>query len=333
MSAEGTIRSRLRSLLRTNSIRTPSLRPSLRLKRRSGTGQERVHKVSLWKVLGITATGNRALSCDPRTGLLAYPAGCVVVLLHPRKNKQTHIFNSSRKTITTLCFSPDGKYVVTGESGHMPAVRVWDVTECAQIAELQEHKYGVACVSFSPNGKYIVSIGYQHDMMVNLWNWKKNVLVAANKVSSKVCAVSFSADSSYFVTAGNRHIKFWYLDHDKTNKVNATVPLLGRSGLLGELRTNCFGDVACGRGLHSSSTFCITSSGLLCQFNERRLLHQWVELRTSQATCLCVTDELIFCGCSNGTVRCFSPSSLQFIFTLPRPHSLGADIAHITSPR
>uniref|UniRef100_A0A3P8RSG5 Mitogen-activated protein kinase binding protein 1 n=1 Tax=Amphiprion percula TaxID=161767 RepID=A0A3P8RSG5_AMPPE len=249
-----------------------------------------------------------------------------VVLLNPRKNKQHHIFNSSRKAITTLAFSPDGKYVVTGESGHMPAVRVWDVSEHVQVSELQEHKYGVACVAFSPNGKYIVSVGYQHDMIVNVWNWKKNVVVAANKVSSKVTAVSFSDDSSYFVTAGNRHVKFWYLDHAKTSKVNATVPLLGRSGLLGELRNNFFSDVACGRGRQAASTFCITSSGLLCEFNDRRLLDKWVELRTAQATCLSVTDELIFCGCSDGTVRAFSPINLHFLCTLPRPHSLGADI-------
>lgn len=134
------------------------------------------------------------------------------------------------------------------------------------------------------------------------------MVVAANKVSSKVTAVSFSDDSSYFVTAGNRHVKFWYLDHAKTSKViasaarrqppegngrilnrvccsfvqvNATVPLLGRSGLLGELRNNFFSDVACGRGRQASSTFCITSSGLLCEFNDRRLLDKWVELRVS----------------------------------------------------
>lgn len=64
-------------------------------------------------------------------------------------------------------------------------------------------------------------------------------------------------------------------------QVNSTVPLLGRSGLLGELRNNFFSDVACGRGKQASSTFCITSSGLLCVFNERRLLDKWVELRVS----------------------------------------------------
>uniref|UniRef100_A0A674F5H5 Mitogen-activated protein kinase binding protein 1 n=1 Tax=Salmo trutta TaxID=8032 RepID=A0A674F5H5_SALTR len=268
-----------------------------------------IFQVTLEKVLGITAFGNRALACDPRSGLVAYPAGCVVVLLNPKKNKQHHILNSS--------------------SGHMPAVRVWDVTERTQVAELQEHKYGISCVAFSPNSKYIVSVGYQHDMIVNVWAWKKNIVVAANKVSSKVTAVSFSDDSSYFVTAGNRHVKFWYLDHTKSSKVNATVPLLGRSGLLGELRNNFFSDVACGKGHKAGSTFCITSSGLLCEFNDKRLLDKWVELRVSYFKLWVMFKELIFCGCADGTVRVFSPVNLHFICTLPRPHCLGTDIATV----
>ncbi|XP_019733982.1 mitogen-activated protein kinase-binding protein 1-like isoform X1 [Hippocampus comes] len=327
----GAISRRIKNLLRS---------PSIKLRGRGrATRHQLGDKVTLEKVLGITAPGNRALSCDPKSGLLAYPAGCVVVLLHPRKNKQRHIFNASRKTITTLAFSPDGKHVVTGESGHMPAVRVWEVPSGVQVASLQEHKYGVACVAFSPNMKYIVSVGYQHDMLVHVWNWKKGVVVAANKVSSKVTAVSFSHDSSYFVTAGNRHVKFWYLDHSRTSKVSAAVPLLGRSGLLGELKNNFFCDVACGRGPQASSTFCISTSGLLVQLDQRRMLHKWVELRrvdsarASQATCLCVTEELIFCGCSDGAVRAFSPHTLHFLCTLPRPHFLGADIATMTDAR
>ncbi|KAM5130026.1 mitogen-activated protein kinase-binding protein 1 isoform 2-T3 [Mantella aurantiaca] len=212
----------------------------------------------------------------------------------------------------------------------MPAVRVWDVAERTQVAELQEHKYGVACVAFSPSSKYIVSVGYQHDMIVNVWSWKKNVVVAANKVSSKVTAVSFSEDSSYFVTAGNRHVKFWYLDEAKSSKVNSTIPLLGRSGLLGELRNNFFTDVACGKGKKSSSTFCITSSGLLCEFNDRRLLDKWVELRTTMASCILVNQDYIFCGCADGTVRIFNPSNLHFLNTMPKPHCLGVDIATVT---
>ncbi|XP_073851671.1 mitogen-activated protein kinase-binding protein 1 isoform X4 [Macaca fascicularis] len=324
MAVEGsTITSRIKNLLRSPSIK-------LRRNKAGNRREDLSSKVTLEKVLGITVSGGRGLACDPRSGLVAYPAGCVVVLFNPRKHKQHHILNSSRKTITALAFSPDGKYLVTGESGHMPAVRVWDVAERSQVAELQEHKYGVACVAFSPSAKYIVSVGYQHDMIVNVWAWKKNIVVASNKVSSRVTAVSFSEDCSYFVTAGNRHIKFWYLDDSKTSKVNATVPLLGRSGLLGELRNNLFTDVACGRGKKADSTFCITSSGLLCEFSDRRLLDKWVELRTTVAHCISVSQDYIFCGCADGTVRLFNPSNLHFLSTLPRPHALGTDIASIT---
>ncbi|XP_061785028.1 mitogen-activated protein kinase-binding protein 1-like isoform X2 [Nerophis lumbriciformis] len=314
-----TFKSRIRNLLRSPSA-----------KHRKARRDNITNKVTLEKVLGVTTLGNSGLACDPNTGLVAYPAGCVVVLLSPRKNRQHHLINTSRKTITALSFSPDGKHLVTGESGHLPAVRLWEVAERRQVAELQKHKYGISCVAFSPDCKYIVSVGNQHDMMVNVWAWKKDVVVAANKVSSKVTGVSFSEDSSYFVTVGNRHVKFWYLDHCKATKASAPVPLLGRSGLLGELRNNFFCDVACGRGQKRDSTFCITSSGLLCEFNSRRMLDKWVDLQKGVAQSLSLSEDRIFCACADGTVRAFSPLDLRFVCTLPRPHALGADIAFIT---
>uniref|UniRef100_UPI0037E78C83 mitogen-activated protein kinase-binding protein 1-like n=1 Tax=Semicossyphus pulcher TaxID=241346 RepID=UPI0037E78C83 len=320
MPGEGfTIKTRIRNLLRSPSIKQKTWK----------NRKQDLSKVTLEKVLGITASGNSGLACDPRSGLVAYPAGCVVVLLNPKKNRQHHII-TSRKTITALSFSPDGKYLVTGESGHLPAVRLWDVAERRQVLELQTHKYGISCVAFSPNSKYIVSVGNQHDMMVNVWAWKKDVVVATNKVSSKVTGVSFSEDSSYFVTVGIRHVKFWYLDHCKASKASAPVPLLGRSGLLGELRNNFFCDVACGRGSTSDSTFCITSSGLLCEFDSKRMLDKWVDLRTGVAQSLSLSENLIFCGCADGTVRAFSPVDLHFVCTLPRPHPLGSDVSVIT---
>ncbi|XP_041659122.1 WD repeat-containing protein 62 isoform X2 [Cheilinus undulatus] len=282
-------------------------------------------KVSLEKVLGISTSSSSGLTTDPNSGLIAYPAGCVIVLLHPKKNKQSHIINTSRKPFSALAFSYDGKHLVTGESGHMPCVRVWEVGG-GQVAEVQSHKYGVSCVAFSTNSRYIVSVGYQHDMTVSVWDWRKGSIIASNKVSSRVFAVSFSQDNSYFVTAGNRHVKFWYLDASKEKRVNSTVPLIGRSGLLGDHKNSVFSGVACGRGLMASSTYCITSSGLLCLFNSSRQLEAWVNLKTSSASCLAVSEDFIFCGCADGVVRVFSPSGLQYISTLQRPHRLGVEL-------
>ena len=36
------------------------------------------------------------------SGIVAYPAGCTLVLYNPRKNKQQHIANPSKKTITSV---------------------------------------------------------------------------------------------------------------------------------------------------------------------------------------------------------------------------------------
>ncbi|XP_048357979.1 WD repeat-containing protein 62 isoform X2 [Sphaerodactylus townsendi] len=305
--------------------------PLLSLRRRSKQpGPEEA--VMLEKVLGITTQTSSGLTCDPNTGHIAYPTGCVVVILNPTKNKQTHIFNTSRKTVSAVSFSPDGKFIVTGENGHRPAVRVWDVEEKAQVTELHGHKHGVACVAFSPNMKYIVSVGYQHDMIVNVWDWKKDTLIASNKVSCKVMAISFSEDS-YFVTVGHRHVKFWFLDLSKEVKIKETVPLVGRSGLLGELHNNIFCDVACGQGKMSGHTFCISYSGLLCQFNEKRVLEKWIDLKVSLANCICVSESFIFCGCANGVVRIFHTHNLLYLTDLPKPHYLGIDVAKEEKPR
>ncbi|XP_018315432.1 mitogen-activated protein kinase-binding protein 1 isoform X5 [Mycetomoellerius zeteki] len=310
-------------LLMSKVLRAPNLK----------RGQENIRiqdRIKLERVLGVTVSSNAALDCDVTSELVAYPAGCTVVLFNPRRNSQAHVLNVCRKTVTSLALAGDGKFLVTGECGHMPNVRVWDISDpqnAVQIAEFSGHKYGINCVAFSPNIKYVVSVGSQHDMIVNVWDWRNDVKVASNKVSSKVKAVCFAENGNYFVTVGNRHVKFWYLEYSRSAKYKEPVPLMGRSAILGEQRNNDFVDVACGRGEMTDSTYAITKTGLLCEFNNRRLLDKWVELRTSSANCMAIGDKYIFIGCAEGIVRCFSPSTLQFITTLPRTHYLGVDVA------
>ena len=75
----------------------------------------------------------------------------------------------------------------------------------------------------------MVSVGSQHDMIVNVWDWRTGAKVASNKVSMKVKAISFAENGNYFVTAGNRHVKFWYLEYSRSAKYKEPVPLMGRS--------------------------------------------------------------------------------------------------------
>ncbi|XP_020618463.1 WD repeat-containing protein 62-like isoform X1 [Orbicella faveolata] len=213
----------------------------------------------------------------------------------------------------------------------MPCVRVWDMEDQShpQISEMAKgHKFGIACVAFSPNLKYVASVGFQHDMIVNIWNWKTGTKVASNKVSSKVSALSFSENGSFFVTVGVRHVKFWYFDTESNkSKVSKTLVINGRAALLGEQRNNTFCDVACGRGVNSDITYCVTNSGLLCSINSKRVLDTWVELKSSKAHALAVSEHYIICGCADGIIRVFNPLKLQFIVTIPKPHFLGVNVA------
>lgn len=89
------------------------------------------------------------------------------MLFHPRKNTQTHVLNSCRKTVTSLALSGDGRLLATGECGHVPNVRVWDISDlqnAIQITEFSGHKYGINCV---------VSINAVHYYYVTLNNLNK----------------------------------------------------------------------------------------------------------------------------------------------------------------
>ncbi|KAL7740621.1 hypothetical protein ACLKA6_009502 [Drosophila palustris] len=293
------------------------------------------YEIKLKRVLGLTVCSNAALDVSPISGLLAYPAGCTVVLFNAKRHTQAYLVNSSRKAFTSVAFSRCGRYVATGECGMNPAIKVWELEtpngnleQCSGgnvVAEFVDHKYAVTCVAFSPTGKYLVSVGSQHDMIVNVFDWRANLKMASNKISSKVSAVCFAEDGSYFVTVGNRHVKYWYLEGGR--KYKDPIPLMGRSAILGDLRDNDFCAVACGKGICSESTYAITRQGHLVEFSSRRLLDKWVQCRASNANCICVNERFILVGCAESIIRIFNAATLEYVTTLPRTHYLGVDVS------
>jgi len=209
-------------------------------------------------------------------------------------------------------------------------VRVWDVKDKIQICEFGGHKFSIECVCFT-NNNLIVSIGSIHDMVVNVWNLKSKFKVASNKIACKIKGIAFSRDSSFFVTVGNRHVKYWYLT---VSSLMETVPLKGRAAILSDMRNMNFCDVVCGTGDCIYSTYTITTNGILCEFNnEQRCINRSIDLpSTEHAYCIYADNrENLFIGCSNGTILIFRQKTLEIITCLPRPHSLGIDLSIITT--
>ncbi|CAF3325604.1 unnamed protein product [Rotaria socialis] len=283
-------------------------------------------QVNLEHVLGFTSISNSLVSQDHST--IAYAAGSTVVLYDIHTQKQDFIINTARKAITSLSLSPDGRYLATGECGHDPKVRIWDLTGDKTVSiELGDHTFAIDNVCFSPNVDRLVSIGSLHDGNIYVWSWKDKKKLASNKCTCAIRRVAFAEDGSYFVTVGNRHVKFWYLISTSALEV---VPLRGRYAILAERKDNLFTDVVCGRGDCAGMTYVVTANGLICQFDEHRQMCGELDLH-EKANCLTIGDLYLVVGCVNGAVYIFSPQTLDYIMSIPLPHYLGVDIAFITS--
>ena len=57
------------------------------------------------------------------------------------------------------------------------------------------------------------------------------------------------------------------------------MPLRGRYAILAERKDNFFMDVVCGRGDCAGMTYVITSTGLICQFDEQRQMQAEQDLQ------------------------------------------------------
>jgi WD40 repeat protein len=279
--------------------------------------------LQLERVIGLS-TLNNASFCSSPQGDLFYIAGCFVVRYNPEENKQKGFYASS-KSISCISITDDGKYLAVGERGQVPATSIWHIERYEKVATLVGHKGGVGCQAFSPNGRYLVTIGFKNDRQLILWDWKANNKLTVQKLGNKVNAVCFHESGDYFVTAGDRHLKWWTIMEVLEGEA---VTLEGKAAsILEDQRHSVFMDVKCGAESCDGAVFCTTSTGVLCLFNESKMVEKWVQLESASSFCMelfCAEGApgLLVVGCANGIVRCFSPMTLQYIATLPLPAPL-----------
>ena len=131
----------------TSSSASQDAKPAKPRRRRKAGRKKRRTECALERVVGVTSVHNASFAANPVTGDLAYPAGCVVVILSA-SGEQTNYFRHT-KAVSALTFSPDGRFLAVGERGRQPSVTVWDVQTGGAVVSLAGHRFGVACLAFS----------------------------------------------------------------------------------------------------------------------------------------------------------------------------------------
>jgi WD40 repeat protein len=126
-----------------------------------------------------------------------------VLLLNITKHCSPTVLIGHSVEVTSVAFSPDGKFALTGSGDH--TALLWDIQDKNNIQSyvLNGHTHVVESVAFSPDGKYALTGSIDHT--ARLWdiedinNIQSYVL---NDHTHYVSSVAFSPNGKFALTAG-----------------------------------------------------------------------------------------------------------------------------------
>lgn len=121
--------------------------------------------------------------------------------------KMIHAHTLTDMTILKVNFSPDGKWLVSGDTDG--AVRLWSAQPLREVALLGRHRANVRSVIFSPDGTQVVSAS--DDQTIALWDVKAQRLIARiGSPTAPVSSVAFSPDGKRLISG----------EHDRSVRVH-----------------------------------------------------------------------------------------------------------------
>jgi len=109
-------------------------------------------------------------------------------------------FNGHFKSVTSVAFSPDVKYILTGSWDN--TARLWDLESGEEIRIFSGHSSSVDSVAFSPDGNYILT--GSDDSTARLWDVETGKEIRKfTGHTDDINSVAFSPDGKYILTGSD----------------------------------------------------------------------------------------------------------------------------------
>jgi WD40 repeat protein/serine/threonine protein kinase len=155
---------------------------------------------------GVTAV---ALSSDGRLAVYASAAYATIHLWEVKTGKKLLDFQSNARSATSICFSADDQFVLSGHCGD-GELRFWKATTGECLRTLAPHS-GVTSVGLSVDGKLAVSGGA--DRTVKLWDTDTGECLRTLQGHTKaVTSVALTSDNKYAISGSeDGTVKVWSL--------------------------------------------------------------------------------------------------------------------------
>jgi WD40 repeat protein len=125
-------------------------------------------------------------------------------------------FSGHTGSVTSACFSPNGRYVLSNNIGADNTFKLWDIESCREIKLFENCTNYIPSVCFSPDGKYIISGSW--DKTIRYWDIiEEKEKIRFENNTDRVNSVSISPDGRYALSGSDdKIIKLW--DIEKGNE-------------------------------------------------------------------------------------------------------------------
>jgi len=139
------------------------------------------------------------------------------------ESKKGHSYNHSNRTITSVVFSPDGRYFVFGldksEKAQDQVLVLWPLVKDVADRGFFGPSLAVSCIALSPDGKYIASGHVGETCVVALWETATSRLIRQHRMAKgPIHQLLFSPDGRSLLAAAGSRFQIWAIEQPTTSK-------------------------------------------------------------------------------------------------------------------